>query len=49
VKAAYKSAGDYQTILAEHIAELNALQGLLYGQNRYALLLIFQAMGMPPA
>ncbi len=44
VKAAYKSEADYQKILAEHIHEMSRLQGLLYGHNRYSLLLIFQAM-----
>jgi PPK2 family polyphosphate:nucleotide phosphotransferase len=44
VKPCYKSKEHYQEILAEHIAELSTLQSLLYACNRYALLLIFQAM-----
>jgi PPK2 family polyphosphate:nucleotide phosphotransferase len=44
VKPAYKSDDDYQKILAEHIREMSALQELLYGGNRYSVLLIFQAM-----
>jgi len=44
VKPAYKTDADYQKILTEHIHEMSQLQGLLYGHNRYSLLLIFQAM-----
>ena len=44
VKPFYKSKEHYQKILAEHIKELSARQSLLYADNRYALLLIFQAM-----
>jgi PPK2 family polyphosphate:nucleotide phosphotransferase len=44
VKPCYKSKKNYQEILGEHIKELSALQNLLYACNRYALLLIFQAM-----
>jgi PPK2 family polyphosphate:nucleotide phosphotransferase len=44
VKPYYKSKGHYQEILAKHTEELSALQNLLYACNRYALLLIFQAM-----
>jgi PPK2 family polyphosphate:nucleotide phosphotransferase len=44
VKPVYKSDADYQAMLAGHIRELSELQGLLYAQNRHALLLIFQAM-----
>lgn len=40
----YQSKEDYQKILASHIKEMSALQSLLYACNRYALLLIFQAM-----
>ncbi len=43
-KPCYKSREHYQEILREHIEELSALQSLLYAGNRYALLLIFQAM-----
>jgi len=44
VKPFYESKSDYQQILAGHIAQLRALQSVLYAHNRYALLLIFQAM-----
>src|ERR1051325_3376979 len=40
----FKSKHDYQAILEEHTKELSALQSLLYADDRYALLLIFQAM-----
>jgi PPK2 family polyphosphate:nucleotide phosphotransferase len=44
VKAFYKSDADYKKRLAEHIHELSDRQGKLYASNRYAVLLIFQAM-----
>lgn len=44
VKPFYKSKEDYETILAKHIELLSARQSLLYAHDRYALLLIFQAM-----
>ncbi len=44
IKPAYQSPDDYQTILAKHISELSKLQELLYGHDRYSVLLIFQAM-----
>jgi PPK2 family polyphosphate:nucleotide phosphotransferase len=40
----YKSKEEYKTILETHIEELSARQSLLYADNRYSLLLIFQAM-----
>ena len=40
----FKSKGDYQEILEEHTNRLSALQSLLYADDRYAVLLIFQAM-----
>ena len=40
----FKSKGDYQEILEEHTNQLSALQSLLYADDRYAVLLIFQAM-----
>jgi PPK2 family polyphosphate:nucleotide phosphotransferase len=43
-KPFYKSKDDYKTILETHIKELTARQSLLYADNRYSLLLIFQAM-----
>jgi len=44
VKPFYKSKEDYKTILESHIKELSARQSLLYADNGFALLLIFQAM-----
>jgi polyphosphate kinase 2 (PPK2 family) len=44
VKSVYASEADYQSILSSHIAKLSSLQNLLYADNRYAILLIFQAM-----
>ena len=40
----YKSKEHYKELLADHIQRLRAQQRLLYADNRYALLLIFQAM-----
>lgn len=40
----YKSKEAYQKALAEHVAQLTSLQQLFYAFNRYAVLLIFQAM-----
>jgi PPK2 family polyphosphate:nucleotide phosphotransferase len=44
VKAVYQSKEQYQTLLDEYTAKLSKLQSLLYAENRYSLLLIFQAM-----
>jgi PPK2 family polyphosphate:nucleotide phosphotransferase len=44
VKPVYGSKEEYKEILAKHVSELSAKQELLYGSNRYALLLIFQGM-----
>jgi PPK2 family polyphosphate:nucleotide phosphotransferase len=40
----YKSKKQYKKLLDEHVAQLSAQQQILYSSNRYALLLIFQAM-----
>jgi PPK2 family polyphosphate:nucleotide phosphotransferase len=40
----FKSKSHYQAILEEHTKQLSALQTLLYADDRYAVLLIFQAM-----
>jgi PPK2 family polyphosphate:nucleotide phosphotransferase len=40
----YKSAKKYRDMLEEHTAALSDQQELLYGSDRYALLLIFQGM-----
>jgi len=44
VKPCYKSKAHYQELLAQHVARLSAQQNLLYADDRYSLLLIFQAM-----
>ena len=44
VKPVYKSKKHYKELLEEHVAQLSALQRLHYASNRYAVLLIFQAM-----
>src|SRR5450756_2904201 len=44
VNPVYKSKEHYQKLLGEHVAQLSSQQELLYASNRYALLLIFQAM-----
>lgn len=38
------SKKQYQKLLADHVAQLTALQRLHYASNRYALLIIFQGM-----
>ena len=40
----YKSKEQYKKLLEEHVAQLGALQHLHYASNRYAVLLVFQAM-----
>jgi PPK2 family polyphosphate:nucleotide phosphotransferase len=44
VEPVYKSKAQYHVLLGEHVAQLSALQQLLYASSRYAVLLIFQAM-----
>src|ERR1700756_1093605 len=44
VEPVYKSREHYQQLLGEHVSRLSSLQQLLYAFNRYAVLLIFQAM-----
>jgi PPK2 family polyphosphate:nucleotide phosphotransferase len=44
VAPAYKSDAHYQTLLAEHVAQLSSQQQVLYAADSYAILLIFQAM-----
>ncbi|PRC91429.1 ADP-polyphosphate phosphotransferase [Solimicrobium silvestre] len=44
VDAVYQTKKQYQQLLHEHVAQLSALQQLLYASNQHAILLIFQAM-----
>ena len=44
VESIYESKKHYQKLLKDHVDQLSSLQQLLYASNRYALLLIFQAM-----
>ena len=44
VRPLYKSKAHYRSILEDHVKELSKRQNLLYAHDRYALLLIFQAM-----
>lgn len=44
VKPVYRSKDQYHAMLADHIGQLSALQSLLYADNRYAVLFVFQAM-----
>ena len=44
VEPVYKSKERYHKLLGEHVEELSSLQRLHYASNRYAVLLIFQAM-----
>jgi PPK2 family polyphosphate:nucleotide phosphotransferase len=44
VKPCCGSKEEYKEALAKHVQELSSIQQLLYGSNKYALLLIFQGM-----
>jgi PPK2 family polyphosphate:nucleotide phosphotransferase len=44
VEPFYKSKKQYKKMLAEHVEQLSDRQAMLYADNRYALLVIFQAM-----
>ncbi len=44
VKPFWKSKKRYEKLLENHVEELSSLQQLHYASNRYALLLIFQAL-----
>jgi PPK2 family polyphosphate:nucleotide phosphotransferase len=44
IKPLYKSDKHYKELLTADVAELSALQRLLYASNGYSVLLIFQAM-----
>ncbi|HVZ01732.1 MAG TPA: ADP-polyphosphate phosphotransferase [Dongiaceae bacterium] len=44
VEPVYRSKSDYKKMLRRHVERLSDLQRMLYASNRYAILLIFQAM-----
>ncbi|GFO62391.1 polyphosphate kinase 2 family protein [Geomonas paludis] len=44
VPSFYRSKEEYQELLTEQIDRLSSLQGLLYANNSWSILLIFQAM-----
>jgi PPK2 family polyphosphate:nucleotide phosphotransferase len=44
VKPVYGSKEEYKSLLAAHIEKLSERQSLLYASNKYALLVIFQAL-----
>jgi PPK2 family polyphosphate:nucleotide phosphotransferase len=44
VEPRYRSKSHYDELLARDVAQLSALQAMHYAHNRYALLLVFQAM-----
>jgi PPK2 family polyphosphate:nucleotide phosphotransferase len=44
VAPAYSSKEQYNELLAKHVEQLSSLQELFYASDRYAVLLIFQAM-----
>jgi hypothetical protein len=44
VKPFYESKSDYHDMLDAHVRRLSKLQDLLYAHDRYAVLLVFQAM-----
>ena len=44
IDAPYESKDQFHTLLQSHIEQLSSLQSLLYASNRYAVLLILQAM-----
>ncbi|MDE2003577.1 MAG: polyphosphate kinase 2 family protein [Betaproteobacteria bacterium] len=44
VDPVYGSTKQYHEMLADHVARLSSQQQLLYASNRYAVLIIFQAM-----
>lgn len=44
LKAYYETKKQFKQELQKHVDELSELQNLLYASNRFAILLIFQAM-----
>jgi len=47
VKPVYQSKQEYKELLSKQVEELSEQQQLQYASNRYAVLLIFQAMDAP--
>ena len=44
VKTMCCSKEEYKQVLEKHVSDLSSLQELLYGSNKYALLLVFQGI-----
>ena len=44
VDPVYASKEEYKDLISKHVKQLSALQQVLYASNRYAVLMIFQAM-----
>ncbi len=44
IKPVYESKKEYRRLLDEHVTRLSSLQNVHYASNKYAVLLIFQAM-----
>ncbi len=44
IEAVYRSKHDYHRMLKQHVSQLSSMQQLHYASDRYAVLLIFQAM-----
>ena len=44
IKPVYDSKKEYKGLLDEHVTQLSSLQNVHYASNKYAVLLIFQAM-----
>ncbi len=44
IEPIYESKKHYKKLLRQHVRRLSQLQQLLYASNRYAVLLIFQAL-----
>lgn len=44
IKPYYESKKQFKKVLSDHIEDMSDFQNLLYASNRYAVLLIFQAM-----
>jgi PPK2 family polyphosphate:nucleotide phosphotransferase len=44
IQPVYRSRNEYREMLSDHVGQLSKLQNIHYADNRYAVLLIFQAM-----